>query len=338
MFDTQDFHLRIFLESHCNFRCVYCNPDAERQEDRVISNEEIIDFINVASQVGIRRIHYSGGEPTLRKGLPQIIESASRLGFIEQSMTTNGLLLGCNIDAYSSAGLQRVNISIDSLKRERFHSLTGKDCLKDVLSAIDKAVECFGETKINVVVLKTNIDEIPDFLEFSHKYSGKVVCRFIELQTNQPIFFQADRINHLHVTHEEIISIVSSYGEQVPAFIAGKNPNCSYFAIPNTKARFGIIANHSRGYPCGGCKKVRLSPYGDVGVCITAEGINIRSTTTARKKEILLSQINYRQKLDEVHPNRLHLSKDFGFWRWGDLNPSNGTRPIPMNSITSKGE
>ena len=141
------FHARIFLESHCNFNCVYCNPEAVRQDDKVITNREIEDFIAGAVSNGVRQIHYSGGEPTLRKGLAEIISFASSLGIRDQAMTTNGVLLPRFMDKFIEAGLSRVNISIDSLNRETFFALTKKDELDLVLNSIELAARNLNSRK-----------------------------------------------------------------------------------------------------------------------------------------------------------------------------------------------
>ena len=326
-----DFHARIFLESHCNFRCVYCNPDAERQEGKIIPDEEIMSFLKTISEAGIKTIHYSGGEPTLRKSLPFLMAYASKCGIERQSMTTNAATLARNIDDYVKAGLKSVNISIDSLNTDKFASMTGRDDLPKVLEAIERALERFEFVKLNVVILDTNIDEVEDFMKLSARKSGRLIVRLIELQTNQPIFFQAHRISKNHVPATEIYERIMRFGQYYPIDFRGKNPNCHYYKYVSSDVIFGVIANHSRGYPCGDCKKLRLSPFGDLGVCIGAEGTNIRNLGPGELKQAVLDQIEARRKLDIEKPERKHLSKDYGFWRWGDLNPDNTARPIPID-------
>ena len=179
--------------------------------------------------------------------------------------------------------------------------------------------------------MKSNIDEIADILEFAESYSGRVIPRFIELQTNQPVFYKVDPISEQHVNEDQILSRFSAFGQFKRVEIEGKNPNCRYFSFEEKSTFAGLITNHSRGYPCGGCRKLRLSPYGDLGVCISADGVNIRRKSSQEMGEIIASQINKRFELDVLRPNRLHLSHDYGFWRWGDLNPDNIERPIPMS-------
>lgn len=329
---ASQFHLRIFLTSYCNMRCTYCNPDADRQDGRALTNSELITLIEVASKLGVRTIHYSGGEPTLRRGLADIMRSASDNGVATQAMTTNGVLLFDTFGEYVEAGLSRVNISIDSLDDSKFKRITGTPTLDIVKGAILRAIDYFGMVKINVVVLQQNVDEIPAFLDWSASLDGKLICRFIELQSNQPVFYHPERISAEHVNSKEIWQRIRSVGTPIPIAVTGKNPNCFYYQFPGTPIQFGLITNHSRGYPCGGCRKIRVSPYGDVGVCITAEGQNLKGVDRDTVRRVLAEQIEFRGKLDSIRPNRRHHSTDFGFWRWGDMNPARENRPIEVRN------
>lgn len=331
------YHLRIFLESTCNFRCVYCNPDAEREDSKVVNDLEVKEILSIGYDLGIERVHYSGGEPTLRKGLPEIISHAQVLGFKEQVITTNGVLLDRYFDDYVNAGLSRANISIDSLDQATFHKLTGRDNLENVLSAIRKSAQHFSRTKINVVVMKENLNELSAFIDFAERYEGKVVPRFIELQTNQPVFYKKDDpINEQHVNQLEILEALGAIGKIEPILVSGENPNCQYYKLDNSSVVFGIIANHSRGYPCGDCHKIRISPQGYMGVCINAEGINVKGSSWEEKKKAMEISLQRREQLDSVLPNRKHLSTTYGFWRWGDVSKevSGNQAEVNIKAIT----
>ena len=323
MSHPEEYHLRIFLVSHCNLRCVYCNPDAEYERSRKVADQDVLELLSAAASCGIRRVHYSGGEPTLRKNLPSILMHARDVGFEEQVITTNGLLLPRLANELKKAGLCRVNLSLDSLDRERNRQITGIDGLAQVREAIDVAVELFGFVKLNVVLLRSNIDEVPKFVELSERYEGKVIVRFIELQSNQPVFFKDD-MNDDFVPMSMVNSLINEIAPAEPVHIEGENPNCSYFKLKGRSAIIGQIANVSRGYPCGHCKKIRISPYGDAGVCINAEGLNIAGKSLSAKREAIEKLMEVREQLDVVRPNRKHLSDAKGFWRWGDV--SNGKK------------
>jgi cyclic pyranopterin phosphate synthase len=203
--------------------------------------------------------------------------------------------------------------------------------LRAVESAIHKALDRFDTVKLNMVVLTDNLHEVPDFVRYSHRADGRAICRFIELQSNQPIFFHSQRISNRHVDKGAIESAIRTVGEMTAREGCGDNPNCSYYAVSGTDAVIGVIANHSRGYPCGGCRKIRVSPYGDVGICIAAEGVNVRNLDTADKTEALRAQLSRREELDVVNPHRRHHSTAYGFWRWGDVSVEKSGNSAPVN-------
>lgn len=334
MFSPDRYHLRLFLESVCNFRCVYCNPEAERQDGLTIRNDEVLNILKAGARRGITRVHYTGGEPTLRRGLTDLMRAARELGYVDQVITTNGVLFDRHFDEYVDAGLTRANISIDSVDPEEFAALTGRDELHLVLSAIDKSVQHFGKTKINVVVMKRNLAQIARFIEFSSRSGGRVIPRFIELQSNQPAFFDADsRISDEHVNLHEITGEIERFGSLSPLAVQGENPNCMYYTVGDSAATIGIIANHSRGYPCGDCHKIRISPYGDMGVCINAEGVNIKNQSYDGVAQAMDLSIERREQLNTVLPDRRHHSTNYGFWRWGDVSAQGSSVSQQVNII-----
>lgn len=319
--NIEDYHLRFFLSSKCNFRCLYCNPDADRQNGSIISDAEVKNILRVGRKKGISKVHYSGGEPTIREELPDIMKYAKELGYTEQVMTTNAALLEKNFDKFIEAGLSRITISIDSLKKDRFNKFTGSDSYSNVIKAIEKASSHFDEIKINVVTMRENLHEIPDFINYSIKNNNKLICRFIELQSNQPVFYNnKSEILSEYVTFDDIIEQIECFGKfQQINNIQGENPNCTYYKLEDTNTKFGIIANHSKGYPCGDCRKIRISPYSNMGVCINAEGINIKDATENELNFAFDKLFEMRENLNKHYSDRTHLSKTYGFWRWGDV-------------------
>lgn len=313
------YHVRVFLKSTCNLRCTFCNDGAVREPTRTLSDSALHDTLRAAADVGITAVHYSGGEPTTYDGLVPLVRFAASIGLRRQVMTTNGVGLNPILEDLADAGLTRVNISLHSLSGQRYALITGAPALDRVLAAIDHASALMPPIKLNFVVLRSNVSEVLDMLRFAESRAGRVIPRFIELQYNQPVFFRGDEyFDREHVGREELLALLARHGAYTPDAVEGDNPNCSYYAF-ECGLKFGIIANHSRGYPCGNCRKVRVSPYGDVGACITAEGINIRGATLEERRAALLATIRHREELDETNPARKHLSHDFGFWRWGEV-------------------
>ncbi len=173
-------NIRISLSSACNLRCIYCHREGENKPSAPMSTEDIKAVIDVAAQMGVKTVKFTGGEPLLRKDICDIINSVPK--DMETSITTNGILLSSMGKELFDAGLSRVNISIDSLNRETYKRITGVDALEKVLDGIITALD-FGliPVKLNTVLLKgINEDEIDNFIEFSSRNSN-VILQLIEL-------------------------------------------------------------------------------------------------------------------------------------------------------------
>ena len=174
-------NLRISLTSRCNLSCIYCHAEGEKNPDAEMSAQEIIGIMNVAAKFGIRSIKFTGGEPLIRSGS----SSRSSVPFprgIESSLTTNGILLGDMAEDLKSAGLRRVNVSLDSLNPDTYKRITGSDRLGEVLAGIDAALKAgLTPVKLNMVVLcGINDNEIDDFLGTSVG-NRDLVLQLIEL-------------------------------------------------------------------------------------------------------------------------------------------------------------
>ena len=159
-------NLRISLTSRCNLSCIYCHAEGEKNPDAEMSAQEIIEIMNVAAKFGIRSIKFTGGEPLIRPDILDIIRAVPKE--IESSITTNGILLAGMAKDLKSAGLRRVNVSLDSLNPETYKRITGCDRLDEVLAGIDAALRAgLTPVKLNMVILSgINDNEIDDFLNF----------------------------------------------------------------------------------------------------------------------------------------------------------------------------
>jgi cyclic pyranopterin phosphate synthase len=173
-------NLRVSLTSRCNLNCIYCHAEGEKAPDGQMTAAEIREILEVASGFGIKSVKFTGGEPTLRRDLAEIIASVPE--GIESSMTTNGTLLADVAEDLHDAGLRRVNVSLDSLKRENYRAISGTDLLPDVLSGIDAALDAgLTPIKLNMVVLDgINDHEIDDFLRYV-RGNRNLVLQLIEL-------------------------------------------------------------------------------------------------------------------------------------------------------------
>ncbi len=173
-------NLRVSLTQRCNLRCIYCHAEGEVSPASELTAEEIGEILRVAAGLGIKSVKFTGGEPLLRRDLVEIIESVPEQ--LESSLTTNATLLADRAHELKEAGLSRVNISLDSLKPDRYREITGRDCLSQVLEGIGAALDArLTPVKLNMVLIEgLNEDEIPDFLAFV-RGNRDLILQLIEL-------------------------------------------------------------------------------------------------------------------------------------------------------------
>ena len=173
--------LRITLTNRCNVNCLYCHHDGMVKSKDEMTADELYTICKIAKKIGVRKIRLSGGEPLLKNDIVEIVERIASLDFKDISMTTNGILLEKYAQKLKDAGLDRVNVSLDTLNRETFEFITKKDYLEDAKRGILKAVEVgLYPVKINMVIMKDiNQDEIDDMFEFCKE--NNIVLQLIEL-------------------------------------------------------------------------------------------------------------------------------------------------------------
>jgi cyclic pyranopterin phosphate synthase len=243
----------------------------------ILRYEEILSVVRVAAGMGINRVRLSGGEPLARAGLVGFVRMLADVAQIEDlSLTTNGVLLAGQAAALKEAGLARVNISLDSLRRERFRQITGHDRFPDVMDGIAEAARVgLHPIKINVVVMRgVNDDELLDFAERTR--DGWNV-RFIELMpllrkgAGQPEFLPA----------QEMWDIISSVGRLEPIQPLPGNGPASYYRLPGARGTIGFITPVSDHF-CFKCNRLRLTADGKLLPCLLAAGeIDLRSALRA---------------------------------------------------------
>ncbi|MBP2132553.1 cyclic pyranopterin phosphate synthase [Methanomicrobium sp. W14] len=172
-------NIRISLTSKCNLGCRYCHREGEVSPKEEISFEDIAEILKTAAKFNMKSVKFTGGEPTLRKDIIEIVKAVPTS--MESSMTTNGTLLSGMAYDLKDAGLSRVNVSLDSLKPEKYRKITGKDYLQRVIEGIDTSIEAgLTPVKLNVVILRDcNDDEIEDFISFV-KNKNDIILQFIE--------------------------------------------------------------------------------------------------------------------------------------------------------------
>jgi len=272
--------LRISVTDRCNFRCTYCMPAEGMQwmpRSEVLTFEEIERVASVmVARLGIRSIRLTGGEPTVRANLPVLVGKLARLGSadgpVDLAMTTNGATLGSMAEDLRSAGLRRINISLDSLQPSRFAELTRRDELARVLAGIDAAVDAgFDPVKINVVAIKgVNEDEILDFAEFGRQRG--VTVRFIE-------FMPLDADEHWSpdavLSQTEIVAAIHAVHPVDP--VPRDGAPAERFVYRDGGGEVGVIPSVTRPF-CQSCDRVRLGSDGGLHNCLfAADEIDLRS-------------------------------------------------------------
>jgi len=259
--------LRISVTDRCNFRCAYCMPEEgmqwQRRED-LLTFEEIERVARImVERYGVDGIRLTGGEPTVRARLPILVEKLAALG-VDLAMTTNGVTLPLLADELKAAGLRRVNISLDSLRADRFEELTRRDELDRVLDGIEAAKAAgFDPVKINVVVMKgINDDEVIDFAHFGRDRGVQV--RFIEFMP-----LDADEVwnNDRVLTQHEILATLQAEFELEP--IERTSSPATRWRYADGGGEIGVVASVSESF-CDTCDRVRITADGQFRNCLFA--------------------------------------------------------------------
>lgn len=262
--------LRISITDRCNFRCTYCMP-AEGMEwlprDDVLSFEEIERIARLlVDRYGFDSIRLTGGEPTVRAHLPELVRRLSGLG-VDLSITTNGATLGLVAHDLAAAGLARINVSLDTLRADRFVEITRRDSLHRVLEGIDAAVDAgLDPVKVNVVVMRgVNDDELVDFARFGRERG--VMVRFIEFM---PLDATGEWTDGQVVTHAEIVGRIDEVFplEALGSTERGSSP-AERFRYRDGGGEVGVIASVTESF-CGSCDRVRLTAEGALRNCLFA--------------------------------------------------------------------
>ncbi len=264
-------YFRISLTDRCNFRCIYCSPSGKdfcfiRHQD-ILRFEEILEIVRVAADLGLTRIRLTGGEPLVRKGVVDFIKKLHRIDQLEDiSMTTNGYYLAEMASSLKEAGLNRVNISLDSLQKERFQQITGFDGLEKVLQGIDTSLrEGLTPVKLNIVLLKgINDGEVEDFIRLT--FHKPLYIRFIELM---PTNHELVMINQGHFVSARIIAekIRMKFPDLKPATMEEGYGPAIYYQLPGAKGMFGFINAVSQHF-CAKCNRIRLTAGGRLRPCL----------------------------------------------------------------------
>lgn len=281
--------LRISVTDRCNFRCTYCMPAegmAWLPREEILSFEEITRLARLCvDRYGFNSLRITGGEPTVRAGLPKLIAMLADLD-VDLSLTTNGATLGLLAQPLADAGLRRINISLDSLQADRFKELTRRDDLHKVLAGIDAALAAgLSPVKVNAVLMRgINDDEVVDFARFGRDRG--ITVRFIEFM---PLDAQGEWTAERVVPADEIIAAIDAEYPIEPVR-RGTEPAERYRYLDGG-GEFGVIASVTKPF-CGDCDRVRLTSEGGFRTCLfSLDELDLRAPLRAGASDDAVAEL-----------------------------------------------
>ncbi|KAA9346091.1 GTP 3',8-cyclase MoaA [Adhaeribacter soli] len=293
-------YLRLAVTDRCNLRCFYCMPENGidwLSRKALMSYEEMLRICSVLVKMGVEKIRITGGEPFVRKDLMPFLTALSKLaGLQELTLTTNGVLTAPFVPELKKLGIRSVNLSLDTLDRQRFHSITRRDELPQVLQTLEELLKHGIQVKLNAVVMEgKNTEDILPLAELTR--SLPVSVRFIE----EMPFNGSSGVKALSWDHFQILNKVREHFPEVhkipdPPFSTSYN-----YQVPGYKGTLGIIAAYTRSF-CGTCNRIRLTPTGNLQTCLYGESVlNVKDLMRSGKNdpeliEALESAMNRRAK------------------------------------------
>ena len=290
-------YLRVSVTDNCNLRCIYCMDEKGNKflnKDEKLTDNEIYKVVKESAKLGIKKVRITGGEPLVRPGVVSLISKINNIEGIEEIyLTTNGILLADMIDELSKNGLKGVNISLDSLKEDRFNKLTRVGNLHKVLEAIDKAIALGIKVKLNTVIVNDiNKDEIIDFVNLTKE--KPIDVRFIELM---PIGIA---VNYKGATNEEVLKFITERYPNYEEVVRSKSGGpASYIKVNGAKGKIGFISAMSNCF-CEECNRIRLTPEGFLKQCLHFDyGVDLKSMLRSGIKDDDLKKVIYENIYDK---------------------------------------
>ncbi|MBU2462129.1 GTP 3',8-cyclase MoaA [bacterium] len=310
-YNRQIDYLRISITDMCNLHCIYCRPWKEigkKGHQEILRYEEITRLASLMAQLGIKRIRVTGGEPLIKKDVTHLLKELAEINYIEElSLTTNATKLAQLAWQLKEVGVNRVNISLDSLNKDRYFKITGGGKLDDVLSGIEEALKAgLVPLKINMVVMKgINDDELEEFALLT--LNKDLHIRFIEfMPIGQQKVEWRDRFLPTYLLKERL----NSYFGLVPANGIPGNGPAEYYQIKGALGGIGFISPISNHF-CSKCNRLRLTPDGYLRLCLGKE-MEVDLKTPLREgrsdeelKEIILQAIRHKPFGHQFHLKEL---------------------------------
>ncbi len=313
-------NLRVSVTDRCNIRCFYCMPENASDFSSIskqLTFDQIVQFVSVAQSLGVRKVRLTGGEPLLRRNLPDLVERLSMNGLSDLALTTNGVLLSKYAKPLYDAGLRRLNIHLDSLDRERFRQITRRDDLPQVLDGIETALALgYTSIKLNAVAIHnlTEPDIVP-LARFAREHGMEI--RYIEFM---PLDAQNLWTSSRVLLADDMIALLAAeFGPLVPVSDADPRAPATEYEFIDDKGRVGFVASVSRPF-CLNCNRLRLTADGKLRYCLFA-----------REETDVAPYLGANQELQLASVIRSTVLRK---WRGHDINGSAFLAPQrPMYSI-----
>ena len=315
-FGRQITYLRISITEHCNFKCFYCRDDEHipncKRED-ILSYEDIQKIVRIFSELGISKVRLTGGEPLLRRGIVKIANLISSIpGITDMPLSTNAQLLEKFAPKLYANGVNRVNISIDSLIPARFKEITRGGNVHEVINGIDAAIKAgMHPIKINAVAMRgINDDEIESLIDFAIKKG--IDIRFIE---TMPIGAAGIKSFTQHMSEKDILARIEKHlkGGLTPIIPSQTDGPASNYKINNTNSSVGVISAVSNHF-CQACNRIRLTAKGELILCLGQEDSfslkdAVRSDLSDNEiKQLIVNAINKKPEKHEFNSSIDNIS------------------------------
>jgi len=269
-------NLRLSVTDRCNLRCSYCMPEAEYvwlPRNDLLQFEEMSTLVDVFARAGVDRVRLTGGEPLLRRDLPELIRMiAAKPAIRDIALTTNGVMLAEHAHALHSAGLHRLTVSLDTLRADRFQALTRFDSLQQVLAGIDEALRHFKHIKLDSVIIRgTNDDELVPLLEYARRIGAEL--RFIEyMDVGGATQWSRERV----MSRQDMLTSLGREFGPIAAVVEDSSAPADRFRLPDGTI-FGIISSTTEPF-CSSCDRSRLTADGMWYRCLySTNGTDLRT-------------------------------------------------------------
>lgn len=307
-------YLRISITDRCNLRCVYCTywQDWQKLPSReILSYEELLRVAGIAAEMGIRKVRVTGGEPLVRRGVVDFLNNLHQVPGVEEvCLTTNGVLLADLASAIYDTGLRHLNVSLDTLQRDRYRHITGSDNLPAVMAGLERAASLgFHPLKINCVVLRgINDDEVLDIARLAREHPFQV--RFIELMpTTSRTWWQ-----RYFLPMAEIRRRLAGLGPMEAVRRQAAAGPAHIFRIPGFKGELGFISPMSEHH-CRTCNRLRLSSDGKVRPCLLrSQELDLKGPLRQGVSDDFLNYL-FQEAIRLKHPKASNPWSCSGSWR-----------------------